>query len=379
MKKLVIVTDNFLPRWDGISRFLLEIIPGLVDDFKISVICPKFGVVKSFDYKIIQVDISNYFFGDYQIPKFDFKKIKKEIKSADIVFCQTIGPVGALGIWYGSKYKKKVVSFVHSIEWELVPKATNNLFLKKILFPVVKLYSRYLHNLCDLLIVPSEVTGETISWSGLLTKKVVVNLGVDSDRFKPLVERKDEEKKHISIIRTGLGLDGFFVIGNHGRIAEEKDLVTLLNAFKWLKKHHSDCKLVIVGDGSKVIKDKLSKTRDVVLVGSRDDVEYYLNLFDVYVTSSLTETTSLTTLEAMSSELCVISTPVGFIKDYISNNVNGFLFRQGNSYELFKQIDLIKSNPVLKTSIGKKARRSVLKRFDWNKTRSDILSVLKEI
>ena len=28
-KRLVIATDSFLPRWDGVSRFLLEIIPKL--------------------------------------------------------------------------------------------------------------------------------------------------------------------------------------------------------------------------------------------------------------------------------------------------------------------------------------------------------------
>ena len=39
-KNLVIVTDNFLPRRDGVVSFLTEIIPRLKSQFHITVICP---------------------------------------------------------------------------------------------------------------------------------------------------------------------------------------------------------------------------------------------------------------------------------------------------------------------------------------------------
>src|SRR3989338_9882834 len=41
-KKLLIATDSFLPRWDGITRFLTEIIPRLKDNYEITVIAPEF-------------------------------------------------------------------------------------------------------------------------------------------------------------------------------------------------------------------------------------------------------------------------------------------------------------------------------------------------
>lgn len=379
MKKLVIVTDNFLPRWDGVSRFLLEVIPSLKENFEISVICPDYGRISVEGIKLIKIKTSNFKVGDYVAAKINRKLIRKEIKKSDIVFSQTIGPVGALGIWYGAKYKKKVVSFVHSIEWDLVAKAARNSLLKQILYPFVKIYSRYLHNLCNLLILPSENTLENVSWSGLLSKKKVIHLGVDSERFIPLTDRSLKDQEFILNLKKELDLENNFVIGNHGRIAREKDLYTLLNAYKWIKKTHKDCKLVIVGDGIDEIKQKLLRTEGVILVGAKDNVEMYLNLFDVYVTCSLTETTSLTTLEAMSSGLAVISTPVGFIKDYIRDNYNGFLFPTGNSYSLYKLLELIKTNASLRRDVGRRARRDISSKFDWNNTRKEIVETLESL
>ena len=41
-KNLLIATDSFLPRWDGISRFLIELIPRIKDDFEITLVAPDF-------------------------------------------------------------------------------------------------------------------------------------------------------------------------------------------------------------------------------------------------------------------------------------------------------------------------------------------------
>lgn len=378
MKKIVIATDNFLPRWDGISRFLVEVIPSIGKEFEVVVICPNYGKLKTEGFKVIQIPLSNWKVGDYVSAKWKRKKVRQEVKSSDIVFAQTIGPIGSMAIWYGSKYKKKVVSFVHSIEWELVPLAISHFSLKKMLYPFVKMYSRYLHNLCDLLILPSEETAESVSWSGLRSQKRIVNLGVDSEKFKPLKERSEKEQKIVEDLRKQFELDNCFVIGNHGRIAREKDLYTLLNAFKWLRKKHGDCKLVVIGDGIGEIAQRLASTNDVIVISAKDNVELYLNLFDVYVTTSLTETTSLTTLEAMSSGLAVASTPVGFIRSYIKDNYNGFLFNPQNSYMLFKILELMYSNPKLRLEVGGRARKNIIKKLSWDNTRKEITQILVE-
>ncbi|MFT4311588.1 MAG: glycosyltransferase family 4 protein, partial [Candidatus Woesearchaeota archaeon] len=371
-KKLLIATDNFLPRWDGVSRFLIELIPFIKDKYDITILAPDFGKVNISGVKIIKFGLSNFRFGDYTFAKVDKKILKDAISKCDFVFCQTLGPVGIRSIREAKKNKKKVISFCHSLEWELVPRAIESGFLKSLMQPLIRFFIRFLYNKIDLIICPSESIKELLSWSGMKSRKVVVNLGVSHNLFCPLSERDEESILKVESLREKYGLSGCFVIGNHGRLAREKDLRTLIRAFNWLRKKYDNVKLVVVGDGLDSIKKRLESVEDVIVVPKSDEVYYYLNLFDCYVTSSTTETTSLATLEAMSSGVCPISTPVGFIGEYIVDNKNGFLFPVGNAFMLYKYIEILKNNITLKNSVSLKARRTIVKKFSWDNTAKGI-------
>jgi 1,2-diacylglycerol 3-alpha-glucosyltransferase len=378
-KKLLIATDNFLPRWDGVARFLSEIIPTLSKTYDITVLCPDFGNFKPDGYKIVRIKKSKFGLGDYIAPRFSFRIVKREVKRADLIFSQTIGPIGALAIIYAKRKKKRVASYIHSLEWELVPMATSNYLLRKFLYPLSKFLTRFIYNKPDLLITPSEVLSDAFTWRGIHTKKVVASLGVDCDVFKPSFERSKEELDKIDKLKSSLGLEDAYVVGNHGRLANEKDLFTLLRAFTWFRKKHKNARLLIIGNGVDSIKEKLEENEGCILLSAKNDVHIYLNLMDLYVTCSLTETTSLTTLEAMASGLPVVSTPVGFIKEYIKNNKNGLFFNFKNSFELFKKLDLLKRDSKKSLQIGINARKTVLNDFQWSITAKKINEALKTL
>lgn len=378
-KKLLIATDNFLPRWDGISRFLSVIIPQLKDDYDITVIAPKFGPYLPNGFKLIQIPLSKKGLGDYTAASLKRKIIKKAVWEADLVFSQTIGPVGFFSIYYARRYHVPVASYIHSIEWELVPMATQRTLLKRILYPFVKKMARYIYNRSNLLMVPAENIAEMLTWQKINTRKRIVHLGVDSHVFRPVEEKSEQELDRIRNIKEALGLKNEFVIGYHGRIANEKDLLTLLRAFNWMRRNYSEIKLLIVGDGVPEIKEKLKSTPGVLLPGAKNTAQDYLSLMDVYVTPSLTETTSLTTLEAMSSGLPVICTPVGYIKEYLKNNYNGLFFQKKDAYSLYKNLILIKDNPALAKLYGERARKMVMNDFQWSHTIYEIKEALKSL
>jgi len=125
-KKLVIASDSFMPRWDGIARFLSDLIPHIKDTYDITVLAPEHqGDFKHIEgVKIIRFPLSFLKFGDFVLPTVKLKLIKQTIKEADIVMINSIGPIGAFSIIYAHRFKKPSCAYIHSIDWELWAKAT---------------------------------------------------------------------------------------------------------------------------------------------------------------------------------------------------------------------------------------------------------------
>lgn len=370
--KLVIASDNYYPRADGIARFLSEIIPRLKKHYDITIICPAYKNTISGVHdgvNIGRIPLRNFYIGDFRPAQFKQKIIREHIKDADLVFTQTLGPVGALAILQAHKQKKKTVSFIHSVEWELVPMAIKSLMLRRIAYPAMRRLTKYFYSKVDMIIVPSSGIQDLISWE--IGKKPihVVHLGCDTKKFTPPHSRR-EAKKAIDCDPDSI------LIGYHGRLSREKDLTTLLRAFIRMKRH--DKKLIIVGDGLPQIKNMLTR-KDVILTGMKSNVIPYLQAMDVYVLTSLTETTCLSVLEAMSCGVPVISTRVGFVKDYIEDGRNGLFFNFQDSVQLSKKIEYLIDNPKVREELGRAARATVVAGFDWDKTVKDLEKAFESV
>ena len=99
MKKILIATDSFLPRADGIAIFLKEIIPKLKEKYEIKIAAPDFGkpgkwMDPFYGVELYRFEPSKWKIGDYNVT-FPKKSImKKLVAEADIIFTQTLGPIG---------------------------------------------------------------------------------------------------------------------------------------------------------------------------------------------------------------------------------------------------------------------------------------------
>ncbi len=361
MKKLLITTDSFPPRYDGISRFLSEIIPRLSKYYKITVIAPGYGNINYKNVKIVKIPISKINIAGYKPPKIYLKLIKYLVSKNDIIFNHTIGPIGLISILFASKQNKPIISYIHSIEWELFSEAVYlpGIIKKQIKFTTKKL-AKILYNKCTKLLVASKDIKDIIESIGITKKIEIVPVGI-GDEFKP----GDTKEK--------FGLKNKFVIGYVGRLSREKNLETLLESFKKLK--NKDITLLLVGDGP--YKNKL-KFKNVKITGFVKNVNDYLNTMDVFVMPSLTETSSIATLEAMKSGLPIISTNVGYMKNYIKNGKNGFIFKIRDIGALTKLINKLRNNEKLRKKLGKEARKSVSK-LNWEKTAFKIYKIIRNL
>jgi len=368
MKKMLIASDCFIPRWDGIVRFMLEVIPRLTDNYEITIAAPDFGPFKKIpNVKIVQFPVVRVNFGDIEFSGFNSGKIKNLVNDSDIVFVQTIGPIGVGAICAAKKCKKPVIAYVHSIEWELATRSIKR--MKWLANKFTRRVARRYYNMCDLLIVPSDEVSEKHKKNRITTKKTIVHLGTDTDKFKPTDDKQASKNK--------IGLNpNLNYIGFSGRIGREKDLITLYRAFRRVEKKHENLRLLIVGKGIKELHEMFSSDRNIILPGSVDNIVDYLQAMDMFVLPSLTETSSLATMEAMACGLPVITTPVGFVKEYVVEKENGLFFPFKNSLVLSMKMELLLKDQILGERLGKNGRKTIIDNFQWDHTVEKIKETL---
>ena len=370
-KNLLIATDTYYPKKDGLVIFLEKIIP-ILRNVNITIIAPRFepGEKPIARSKLITLKTSKKIgVSDYPSIKFsrkNYKKIKKAVKEADLVFIQDLALIGLKTIKYAKKYKKPILTFTHQIPWEqlsTILSRTNcinkiiSFFLKKI---AIKAFNK-----CDLILVPYKGFADELTKNKVHSKKAIIKLGIDSEKFTPT--------ENIIKAKLKLKIDpDKIVITYCGRLSREKDLRTLKRAFAKLNVNNKQ--LLLIGDGPE--KEIFKDMKDVKITGFIDNVVPYLQASDIFIMSSLTETTSLATIEAMSCELPVIVTKVGYMKEYIKNKKNGMFFPVKNDYILRKKIEMLANDPNLRQQLGKNARNTVINKFSWKKTVENINKAL---
>jgi glycosyltransferase involved in cell wall biosynthesis len=376
--KLLLVADTYYPKVDGTLRFLEEFIKRAHSNFEISLLVPNFGkksqrLKKSWLKETIFVEPSKHIqvsgYPNMKLSLKNFKTIKNALQNADLVFVQGPALISYLSLYLSRRYGKKTLFYTHTISWDLFAKFFPPL-LNKLFLNFIKKISIYLYNRCDEIIVPYQDLKTELVEKGVNTKMAVARLGVDIDLLSPSHNKGvSKEKIHIGKNKT--------VIGYMGRISKEKNAGILLEAFRKLPNQENSL-LLMVGDGPEEQVKEFKETKNCKITGFVDDVHKYLKAMDIFVMPSLTETTSLATLEAMSTGLPVIVTKVGFMKKYVVKNHNGIFFPRNSSTLLTIKIEQLLKNEHLRLNLGKNARKTIAYSFSWERSINKIKRILLE-
>ena len=137
--------------------------------------------------------------------------------------------------------------------------------------------------------------------------------GIDTEIFKPRTE-------HIAVVREELPFGTNYIFLAVGRLEQQKNYPLLLAAFRSVVDVHSDVLLLIVGQGTldKELRELVSAlgiAAHVKFLGRRDDVSSILNISDTFVLSSDYEGFGLVVGEAMATEVPIIATDCGGVKE----------------------------------------------------------------
>ncbi len=366
-KKIVIVTDSFAPKKDGVTKFLETVVDELNHKYEIVLLAPSY-TQKSFTEQfygavVVRFPSSSWVtLGGYQAVLVLPKKIEPHIRDADLVWLNSMSPFAAAALRAARRLRKPVIAYKHSVDWDQVAHMLlrSSAFTKKIMTTLIAKMVAVLYNKCDLIMVASKNVAKILEANGITAKKVIVPLGVDFERFVPPASKVAAKQK--------LGIPARkLVIGYCGRISKEKDLPTFAKAAALLQQRHLGLYVLVVGDGERSDVTRHLK-REVRITGFVDDVIPYLQAMDIFVLPSLTETTSLATLEAMSCGVSPVATPVGHITEYIENNFNGVLFPRQNVDVLQARLERLITRPEIRERIGRLARKTITTKYSWEKT-----------
>lgn len=151
-----------------------------------------------------------------------------------------------------------------------------------------------------------------------------------------------------------------------GRLAVEKNLGVVINAYCGLKQSGANVKLIFVGDGPETVAlQRLCP--DATFVGTKrgkDLAEHYASA-DLFVFPSLTETFGNVTLEAMASGLCVVAYDHAAAGQLIINSQNGLLLTPNDEAGFIAATKEIVHDATSRAAMRNLARETALKN-SWN-------------
>lgn len=311
MKKILIVTSFGLSR-GGVETFLMNWIQQAGNmNYEFSWFFPYNNVDESLKNDFERMGVS-LFAGGLQPGKNRLKKcanilrIKTLIKrilnhnSFDVIHVNT-GSLIINDIALSIAKKKRIkirISHSHSAD-ALIPSK-----LKRLAFDI---FRRKINHNATKRVACSEVAAEALFGKNNLKDVIIINNGIDTNRFSFSYEVRKKCREKYDIADD-------FVIGEVGEISHYKNQMFLLNVFEYIHRIDNSSRLVLVGAGPdeakvKCLVKEAGLENFVLLTGKTDSPENYYCAMDVFVLPSIMEGLSFAWIEAQTSGLpCVMST-----------------------------------------------------------------------
>jgi glycosyltransferase involved in cell wall biosynthesis len=228
---------------------------------------------------------------------------------------------------------------------------------------------------CQHIVIPSEsMASVLINEYGLVDGYTVIPTGIDIAPYK---------KANGSALRAQWDWGDDKIIISAGRLAEEKNWVTLLEAFAIAQKTQPAIRLVLLGDGPQAealrrLAGELEIQERVTFVGKVpfEEVPNYLKAADLFSFASITETQGLVTLEAMAAGLPVVAVDAAGTRDILEEGKQGLL-TQNDPQDLANGITEVIESPDLMSKFKSAALRTS-RAYDNNRLARKLLKVYEQ-
>jgi len=377
--RIAIITENFLPKLDGVTRTLARLLEYLQENqHQALLLGPDSGMEHYAGADI--VGTAGVPLPFYPELKFNFFRplFMRRLIDFDPDIIHLVDPIflGTVGLGTAKLMKKPVVSSFHTN----VPAYCGYFGFPQLTKPMWSYY-RALHSQCALTFCPSP------SMAAMLQKHGFQNLriwsrGVDTSLFRP--ERRNQELRDSWLTGRDRSVN-ITVILYVGRVSWEKNLRLLTQAYKGMD--HEHCHLVIVGDGPalKEVQHEVASL-PVTFTGylKGEQLARAYASADIFAFPSTTETFGQVVLEAMASGLPVVGIYAEGVCDLVQHERTGLLLdadgldEDAQAHGYLTHLQRLVHNAPERLAMGQAALKAASQR-SWSEAMASLLDGYRDV
>ncbi|WP_025725294.1 alpha-monoglucosyldiacylglycerol synthase [Acholeplasma granularum] len=368
--KIGIFTEAYLPLISGVVTSVVNLKEGLEAlGHEVYIITPKAPKQKiendPYVIRLPGIIIPRKSLKGFRLVPWVRRHLKKiKTLNLDMIHIHTEFSMGILGLAAVKKYKIPSVYTLHTSYQDYTHYVSKTLtyFVPNTTKVLAGLINNHYTKKCDMTVVPTKKIYDKMIRLKHDGRFTIIPSGID---LKPFY-KETYTSEMVKNLKDKLGIkEDEFIAIIVARIAKEKSIKDLVDAFIEFHKAYQKSKFIIIGDGpDKAALDKIienNHAKDYIqTLGfiKHSEVGLYYQVADVFLNASTTETQGLTYVEALAASLPIIVRYDEVFDSFVEDGVNGIFFNKTS--ELVSHLKRIQEQPEILKTLSKNARDSVL-------------------
>jgi glycosyltransferase involved in cell wall biosynthesis len=354
--RIGLVTDTYVPQVNGVSTIVRRIVDALGESgHDVAIIAPRYP--EAGDRSILrELRVPSVPFPPYpairlSLPSFGAAARFLDDFRPDLVHVHTEGPLGLVGRRYALRRGLPLATSFHTD----FPRYARH-YGAPALAPLVWRWLVWFHGAAGLTFTPGEAIRDELRGHGLSSARVW-GRGVNPRQFHPA--RRDAGWR-----RWLAGSDDSAIVLHVGRLAPEKNLETLIGAWKLARERLGQrATFTVAGEGPLAARfvAELPFVRQLGFLPRTSLASLYASC-DLCVLPSHTETCGLVALEAMASGLPVIAANAGGLRESVRHEETGLLVAPHDAQAFAAAIESLVLDPARRFTLAAAAREWAFER-----------------
>jgi glycosyltransferase involved in cell wall biosynthesis len=366
--RIALFTDTYRPQVNGVTRTLQRLVAHAVDrGHELALVTPRLGAIEPLAAEHIELPaLTVPFYPELRIavPLDPWTARRLNGFGPDVIHVATEFTIGWSGLGYAAA-KPLVTSFHTDFPAYLAGYGFGG--LERAAWS----WLRSFHGRSRTTLCPSSATRAQLLDRGFHTDIRVWSRGVDAREFRP-------DRRSAALRRRWAG-EASHLLVFVSRLAPEKRVDVLLEAFRSIRATRNDVALLVVGDGPARQEMEAAAPDGTVFAGylTGDDLAGAYAVGDVFLFPSDTETFGNVVLEAMASGLPVVAPSRGGVLDSVVHGETGWLVEPGNPDAFARATTALLDDPDRRQTFAAAGRAHALRK-SWSRILDGVLDVYAE-